>query len=408
MTASTVCPHCPQTLVSSDDVLRCPQCEGRFVTDARVDARWLSDPADSVCADPVFCPGCRSLMNRSMLGTTEIDVCPKCSGIWLDRDETLEADDRGALQQFLLYGLSLPERAVRSSIGVAAGAARETAGLLIPQAFQSAKMYELVVTNSLDYITSTVGGVRTEQPENAAKDDFMARKAVGNFVDLAGITTLHVSPVWLLAIVSDVAYGTSSYVQELAEELKQQGLIDESSTIHHVDDVLHAIQNTSGDAASLFDTPPLSVEQLRETLDRTRESLTSVDYTSILPEPELRQFWNKMQEISTANNVSLLGVSGALAMNTLGSLETVARGTLTGVKVAGGLLNQNVIGHYTASLQRIRDKGLFESLHETSEPYIEAVWNNFSADRATWTKDLLTGKLALKGWKMVSGWMGGA
>ncbi len=406
MAVSTPCPRCPQTLTSSDDGLKCPQCKGRFIADAQVNAQWLSDPADSLAAHPVCCPGCRSLMNVKMLGTTEIDVCPKCSGIWLDRNETAEVTDRSALQQFLLYGLSLPERAVRSSIGLAAGATRETACLLIPQSFQSAKTYELVVTNSLGFLTGTIAGVKSEQSESTAKDDFMARKTVGNFVDLAGMATLHVSPVWLLAIVSDVAYGTSSYVRELAGELKEQGLIDESSTIHHVDDVLQAIQQSSGDAASLFDTPPLSVDQLRETLDRMRESLTSVDFAEILPEPELRQFWNEMQEISTVNDVSLLGVSGALAMNTLGKLETAVLGTLTGARVAGELLNQNVINHYTASLRTIRDKGLFESLRESSGPYIEAVWNNFSQDKATWTEDLLTGKFALKGWKMVSGRMG--
>ena len=62
--------------------------------------------------------------------------------------------------------------------------------------------------------------------------------------------------------MSDVAYGTSSYVQELADELKKQGLIDDTSTIQHVEDVLNAIQDSSGNAASLFDTPPLSVDQL--------------------------------------------------------------------------------------------------------------------------------------------------
>jgi len=387
--------------------LTCGQCEGQFVSDTTIDTRWLNDPADPAVTTSISCPECSTEMNIRMLGETEIDICPDCSGIWLDKDESLSVADRGALQQFLMYSLSLPERVVRSSVGVVAGAAQETAGLLIPQSFQSAKTYELVVTNSLGFLTGTIGGVKSEQPDATANDDFMARKAVGNFVDLAGMATLHVSPVWLLAIVSDVAYGTSGYVQELAGELKEQGLIDDTSTIHHVDDVLNAIQASSGNAASLFDTPPLSVDQLRETLDQTRESLTSVDYAGILPESELRQYWNEMQEISATNGVSLLGVSGALAINTLGKLETAAKGTFTGVKVAGGLLNQHVIGHYTESLKTIHDKGLFESLRETSGPYIEAVWHNFAEDKPTWTEDVLTGRLVIDGWKKVTGWMSG-
>jgi len=353
-------------------------------------------------------------MTIRRLGESEVDVCPGCEGAWLDAGETLSLSDRVGLQQFMMYSLSLPERLVRSSVGLAAGAAMETASLLIPQSFQSAKTYELVVTNSLGFLTSNIGGVKSVTGQDASDsesqldEDFMARKAVGNFVDLAGMATLHVSPVWLLAIVSDVAYGSSSYVQQLAGELKEQGLIDDTSTIHHVDDVLNAIQDSSGNAASLFDTPPLSVEQLRATLDRTRQSITDVDYTGVLPEAELRQYWNEMQEISVNNGVSLLGVSGALAMNTLGKLDTAAKGTLTGVRVAGGLLNRHVIGHYAASLEAIRNKGLFESLRDTSGPYISAVWNNFADDKPTWTEELVSGRLVARGWKAVTGMLSSA
>lgn len=407
MTRSMACPRCDQILTPTSDGFTCPGCSGQFLSSAAIRPELLTDPDGPADSEPVICTMCGSSMIPRMLGRTEIDLCPACSGVWLDPGETLPLNDRDGLQQYLLYSLSLPERVVRSTIGLAAGAAMETAGLLIPQSFQSAKTYELVVTNSLGFLTNQVGGVDSRSAATSDNDDFMARKAVGNFVDLAGMATLHVSPVWLLAIVSDVAYGSSSYAQELATELQQQGLIDDTSSIHHVDDVLNAIQDSSGNAASLFDTPPLSVDQLRETLDRTRASLGEVDYLGILPESELRQYWNEMQEISARNDVSLLGVSGALAMNTLGKMETAAKGTLTGVKVAGGLLNRHVIGHYTESLRTISEQGLFETLRTTSGPYITAVWNNFAQDKPTWTEDLVTGRLAVRGWKTVTGLLGG-
>ncbi|MEO2032355.1 MAG: zf-TFIIB domain-containing protein [Planctomycetaceae bacterium] len=407
MKNSKICPRCEGVLTPDSHGFTCPGCAGRFVSKTTIDPKWLSNPESPPDALPLTCTHCGSVMTPRILGTAEIDVCPQCSGVWLDQGETLSLADRAGLQQFLLYSLSLPERVVRSSIGLAAGAAIETAGLLVPQSFQSARTYELVVKNSLGFLTKNVGGVesvaKTGEVVPAFSDDFMARKAVGNFVDLAGMATLHVSPVWLLAIVSDVAYGSSSYVQELASELKEQGLIDDTSTIHHVDDVLTAIQDSSGNAASLFDTPPLSVDQLKATLDKTRESLRDVNYSGILPESELRRYWQEMQEISAKNGVSLLGVSGAVAMNTLGRLETVAKGTLTGVRVAGGLLNRHVIGHYTQSLQTISDKGLYESLRDTSGPYIAAVWNNFADDKPTWTEELVSGRLVAKGWKAVTG-----
>lgn len=346
-------------------------------------------------------------MSAVLLGELTLDSCTNCHGVWLDAGEEFHPENRGSLQQLMLYSLTLPERIVRSTVGMAAGAAFETASLLVPQSFQSAKTYQIVVRNSLSFLTENVGGVESKSEGETTGDDFMARKAVGNFVDLAGMATLHVSPLWIMAIVSDLAYGTKSYVRELAKELEQQGLIDDSSSINHVDEVLEAIQNASGNAASLFDTPPLSVEQLRETLDDTRAALSSADYSSLLPEAELGQYWEEMKGIATSADVSLLGVSGALAMNTLDKLNTISQGTLTGIQVVGGLFNKHVIDHYVTSLKTIHEQGLFETVRETSAPYVEAVWNNFSDDRPTWTEDVITGKAIVRGWKTVSGWLSG-
>ncbi len=313
------------------------------------------------------------------------------------------------LQNYLLYTLSLPERTVRSVVGLAAGAARETAFMIVPQAFQSSKTYEIVIKNSLGFLAEDIGGVQKEKSEDGEEgesstdDSYMARKTVGNFVDLAGLATLHVSPVWFMAILSDVAYGSKSYVQELAKELESQGLIDDTSTIHHVDDVLEAVQNASGKSASMFDTPPLSVDQLRKSLNETREAINSADITNLMPESEMTAYWNEIREISDKEDISLLGVSGTITMHSLNKLGTFTKGTITGVQVAGGLFNQHVIGHYVESLAAVRDEGLFNVLDRTSTPYIEAVWTNFSGHKETFTETIFNGKLFSK----IGGWFSG-
>ncbi|MFN0197808.1 MAG: hypothetical protein ACKVT0_13775, partial [Planctomycetaceae bacterium] len=65
-----------------------------------------------------------------------------------------------SLSHYFLYTLSLPERTVRSTIGLAAGTVQEAATLLVPGAFQNSKTYELVVRNSLRFLTNDVGGVK--------------------------------------------------------------------------------------------------------------------------------------------------------------------------------------------------------------------------------------------------------
>lgn len=421
MSESPECPRCHTALVAADETahqLQCPQCRGMFVHGSEVHDDVLQDvaefealapetPTPDVTAAAIACPVCSQPMRELHLAEAVLDRCTNCGGTWLDAGEQLVPDASPASAgRYLLYSLSLPERALRSTIGLAGGTAQRAAEFLVPQAFQSSKTYEIVVRNSLKFLTDDIGGAKPEDSDEPPIEGFMARKAVGNFVDFAGLATLHVSPLWMLAIVSDVAYGTKSYVVELAEELKKQGIIDDTSTIHHADDVLEAIQNATGKTATLFDTPPLSVEQLRETLEQTRAAATSADYTSVLPRAEVQRYWNEMRDIANKEHVSLLGVSGAMTMHSLEKAKNASAGAFTGLRVAGGLMNRHILGHYVDSLGALHEKGFYETVRDSYAPYVEAVWNNFSTEKGTWTEDVVTGRVFGTAWNAVKGWFG--
>ena len=57
-------------------------------------------------------------------------------------------------------------------------------------------------------------------------------------------------------------------------------------------------------------------------------------------------------------------------------------------------------------MEDIRKQGMYASLKESSQPYIEAVWQNFSTERTTVTEDLLTGRLVGRTWRGVRRWFG--
>jgi len=352
-----------------------------------------------------------------------VDVvkCPRCGGALTDEKALeghlkcsscgkyvpLEAPPAHDLSRYLLYTLSLPERTVRSTVALASGAARETAGVLVPRAFQNSKTYEIVVRNSLRFLTEHIGRTKSSEAETAqAGDDYLARKAIGNFVDLAGLSMLHLSPMWILAIVSDVAYGSKVYAQELAVELKAQGMIAEDSSIERVDDILEAVRLASGKAAGMIDAPPLSVEELRKSLEETRDALTAADYRAVLPEAEIKSYWNEMRQISERDDVSLLHVSSAITMHSMGKAQSIAQGMWTGMGVAGGLFNETVIGHYSDSLRVMREEGFYVIVSRSYAPYIEAVWTNYSADQVTITEGVLDGSLIKRAYQSVSGWVG--
>lgn len=331
----------------------------------------------------------------------------------MTEDSPLEptAPDPGYLRvrDFLMYGLSLPERTVRSASGVVAGALRESCSLLVPQAFQNSKSYGIFVRQMLDFLAEDVGGVERTNGENTAEvENFVARKAIGNFIEMAGMATLHLSPMMLLAIVSDVAYGSQAYLRELADDLKRQGVIDPDSTINHVDDLLSAVASAAGTTASAFDTPPLSVDGLKQTIDETRGALSVVDPTKVLPQAEVKRLWDEIHQIAKSEGVDPLAVSSAMTLYSLDKIGCLGQGALSTVTAACRLLDRHVLSHYSEALNDIRQKGLYGSLAETSQPYVIAVWKNFSTEQTTLTEDILSGRLLGRTWSGVRRWLGGA
>jgi hypothetical protein len=318
-----------------------------------------------------------------------------------------EPGSRSAKEQ-LNYVLSLPERAVRTGTGLLGGVLRESASLLVPQSFQNSRTYTVMVRQMLDFLVHDVGGVaQGDVPSSTAEvDNYVARKAIGNFVDMASLATLHISPLMLLAAVSDLAYGSQVYLKELADELKAQGVIDEGTTIHHVNDLLNAVSDASAATGNVFNTPPLSADALRQTIDETVAAIRASDSQQVPEQAEVDRMWEEMREISRKEGVSMLAVSGAATMHSLGKFATLGRGALSTVKVAGSLFERHVLEHYSHALHDIRQRGLYQSLAETCQLYIAAVWENFQTDRSTITEDMLSGKLLGNTWRAVRRWLG--
>jgi hypothetical protein len=171
------------------------------------------------------------------------------------------------------------------------------------------------------------------------------------------------------------------------------------STINSVDDLMAAVGKATGKAATLFDTPPLSVADLRESTRAIREAVTTVDPTKALPQAEIQRLWNEMHEVAKQNDVGLVQVSGAMTLHAMNKLADVGRGTFRGVRLAGSLANRHILGHYAEALADIRQKGFYATVNEAATPYIEAVWNNFSSKRGTVTEDVLSGRLIGRAWR---------
>ena len=300
------------------------------------------------------------------------------------------------LKRKLLYGLSLPERALRSAAGVMGGTLRESATVLLPDAVRNAKTYQVFVGQMLNFMAEDVGGVdRSLRPggtsdTSAPVDQFVARKTVGNFIDVASLATFHLSPMLLLAIVSDAAYGSQAYLRELADELHKQGVIEDGIQIDRVDDLLDAVAAASDKAATAFDTPPLSVEGLRQTVQQTRAAVAEIDPRKVLPERDLAELWNHIQAAAKQEGVGPFKISGLMTLGTLDKIGKFGNGALSTAQAAGTLFDRHVLNHYRGVLTDIDETGFYPSLSAASRPYLQAAWGNFSRDRTTLTEQFLS------------------
>ncbi len=315
-----------------------------------------------------------------------------------------------SVTKYLQYSLSLPERAIRSTAAIVGGIAQQSATLLVPSAFQDSKTYKTFVKQMLDMVAHDIGGAERadgeETPETQV-EGYVAKKTVGTFVDLAGMATLHVSPMTILAVMSDVAYGSNVYLRQLGDELKREGVIDADSTIDHAADLLAAIGSASGKATDRFDKPPLSLDGLRETIEEAQASVGTIDATKIIPQAEIKRMWSEMQDMADSQDVDLIDVSSAMTMYTLNQVATVSKGALTTIRVTGNLLDEHLFDHYWQGLQRINDEGIWQIFASSSQPYIEAVWMNFSSAKETITEDVVSGRLLSRTWTGFCDWLGG-
>ena len=287
----------------------------------------------------------------------------------------------------VLYGLSLPERAVRSAAGVVGGTLRDSAAVLLPDAVRDAKTYQAFIGQLLDFVAEDVGRIGAKPARTDAQEGFVVRKTVGNFIDVASLATVHLSPMLLLAVVSDVAYGSKVYLRELADELERQGVLTDAAKVRDVDDLLDQVAAASGDTASAFDLPPLSVEGLRETVAQVRESVAGIEVEKVVDKAEIAALWEAMRATAQRDGVSPFRVSGVMALGRLDQLGKLGDGARA--RAAGALLDRHVLAHYRAVLAEINDAGFYPSLAAVGKAYAQTASKNFAPERETLTERAL-------------------
>jgi len=332
------------------------------------------------------------------------DPDPQSLGDAIDMEKSTVGEATSTLLRLFNYSASLPERTLRSASALAGGIVRESANWLVPSAFRNSKSYSIFVEQMLTFAINDIGGVRKSlaSSERHQQEVVLARKTVGNLLDMTALATFHLSPLTVLAVFSDAAYGSKVYLEQLSNRLKEQGIIGQHTTIDGAADLINAIEAASGKAVGMFDQPPISLQGLQKTIEDIQTSVKMIDPTQLLPHTEIDQLWRQIELAAKEQNASLWDVSATISVVALNQLQAVGNGSIVGLEIAGDLFQQRIIQHYWDGLRAIERNGLIPTLSSASKPYLEAVWSNFTIDRKTWTEQLLSGELLKWGWSHVS------
>ncbi len=292
------------------------------------------------------------------------------------------------------YVLSLPERALRSMSAVSGGLLRELGDVALPLAVRRTRLYRTIVADTLRFLIEQVGQVQGTYPlEGAPGDDFFVRRTVGNGLELIGILTFRASPVWVLAALADASGVGRKLVREIADSLKQEGLLDPDTDFEDLDHILDGLEQASGRLADAVNTPPLDVASLKSEWKEIRERIARIPPSSRPTSRRLWSDWRALRREADSQQRSVFQLSTLMALSTIQAmperLAWLSKSALTATRRTGGVIAGPLLDHYGTILAEIRARGYIVYWKQQLRPYLRAATAQFTPQRSTLTGRLL-------------------
>jgi hypothetical protein len=295
------------------------------------------------------------------------------------------------------YLLSLPERVIRSALGLSAGLLREVGEVALPRGVRRSHLYRSLVDVTLRYVIEQVAGAEGIYPRAQPQaGDFLARRGAGHAIELLGIVAFRVSPVWVLAALADLSGIGRRLIPEIAAALQAEGLLEKSSRFESVDQLLDGLEKTSARLAETLNTPPLDVASLREEWKaiRTEAARRPKAAATALPPPHaISGRWEDIKAESARQGRSIFETSSLLTVAAVRAFPGAARrlsvSARVGAKHTGKLLSEAILDHYEQTLAELRQVGYLTYAKRQLSPYMRACVEQFSPQRRTLTQRLL-------------------
>jgi hypothetical protein len=214
------------------------------------------------------------------------------------------------------YLLSLPERALRSMSALSAGLLRELSEVALPRAVRRTRLYTELVENTLRFLIENVGQVEgAYPPQGQLADNFAMRRFAGNGIELIGLLTFSASPVWVLAALADLSGTGRQLIREIAQSLKEEGLLAAGAEYETIDQLLDGLEGAAGRLAQTANTPPLDVASLRREWRDLRREAAKIPAPHLPSGDALRRSWEELKTTAAAQGRPVFQVSTLMALS---------------------------------------------------------------------------------------------
>jgi hypothetical protein len=292
------------------------------------------------------------------------------------------------------YLLSLPERAIRSLGALSGGLLRELGNVALPASVRRTTLYRTMVEVALRFLIEEVGQVEGVYPtEGNLAESFLLKRTASHGIELLGILAFHASPVWVLAALADATGGGRKLILEIADELKNEGLLDRNTSFETMDQVLGGLEKTSDHMAVTLNLPPVDIAGLRKEWETLKTELATIPPKKVPALERIESVWEELRAAAKQQDRTVFGMSSLLAISTVAHVPAnvlwLSRAARSAVRRTGRVLGDAVLDHYTQALSEISRTGFLAYWSREFRPYLRGAAEQFAPDHESLTERLL-------------------
>ena len=172
-----------------------------------------------------------------------------------------------------------------------------------------------------------------------------------------------------------LSWARKAYLRARLKELRDAGVLAADAEVASFEELLTALEGTSGVLAATVDVPPLNVPSVRTSWQELQRQAAD------LPDgASLERIFSELQLAARQEDRSILEISSMVA---LGAVRT-------GVSLG----NVHVFDYYRRALRTIVEEGLLSFLRRTGTPYLRRAGSHFDPLTSTYSERLLRRRAA--------------